>query len=338
MKKAIITGVCGQTGSYMAEFLLESGYIVYGVYRRSSSPNFERLANIMGDSRLILIEGDVCDSTFLSRLLKEIQPDEVYNFAAQSHVATSFQQPAYTWEATGISVLNLLEAVRNESPHSKVYQASSSEMFGSSYDEYINPNDYTQKIKYQDENTPFLPQSPYAIAKLAGHHLVRNYRDSYNLFICSGIAFNHESPRRGENFVTRKITKWIGSYVKSGGSSQFPKLRLGNLTAYRDWSHAKDVVVAAWLMLQRQKPDDYVIASGETRSVQDFLNTAFAIAESKFPNINFKNVVEFDQSLLRPAEVDYLMGLPDKIKGDLHWTPKYTFNDLVLDMVEFDTK
>ena len=263
MKTAIITGVTGQDGSYLAELLTANKYKVYGIYRRTSSLNFSRLYNVVKNKNFHLLEGDICDPYCVARILKAIKPDEYYNLAAQSHVATSFEQPSYTWDATAKGVLNALEAIRNESADTKFYQASSSEMFGKNYTTVYD--DFGENpLKFQNEETPFYPQSPYAIAKLAGHHLVRNYRDSYNIFACSGILFNHESERRGENFVTRKITKWLGEFIASDKDKKFPKLRLGNLDAHRDWGHAEDYVKAMWLMLQQETPHDYVLATRNT--------------------------------------------------------------------------
>jgi GDPmannose 4,6-dehydratase len=266
----------------------------------------------------------------VARIVKAIKPDEYYNLAAQSHVATSFEQPSYTWDATAKGVLNALEAIRNESADTKFYQASSSEMFGKNYTTVYD--DFGENpIKFQNEETAFYPQSPYAIAKLAGHHLVRNYRDSYNIFACSGILFNHESERRGENFVTRKITKWLGEFIASDKDKKFPKLRLGNLDAHRDWGHAQDYVKAMWLMLQQENPDDYVVATGNTYTIKEFLEAAF----SRY-DLNWEKYVVIDPKFYRPAEVEFLRGSPKKAKEKLKWSPEISFYQLVERMVEHD--
>ena len=330
MKTAIVTGITGQDGSYLAELLLANKYKVYGVYRRSSSPNFHRLHNALKYKNFHLLEGDICDPYMISRMLKDIKPDEYYNLAAQSHVATSFEQPSYTWDATAKGVLNALEAIRNESNSTKFYQASSSEMFGKNFT--VVTNDWGENpIKFQNEETPFYPQSPYAIAKLAGHHLVRNYRDSYNIFACSGILFNHESERRGENFVTRKITKWLGEFIASDKDKKFPKLRLGNLDACRDWGHAEDYVKAMWMMLQQENPDDYVVATGLTYTIKQFLEAAF----SRY-DLDWEKYVVVDPKFYRPAEVEFLRGSPKKVKEKLNWSPEISFYRLVERMVEHD--
>ena len=332
-KRAVVTGVTGQDGSYLSELLLSKKYEVIGVYRRTSQPNFSRLANCVANKRFNLIEGDLTDEGFLYRLLNDYEVDEFYNLGAQSHVKTSFEQPGTTWDITGRGVLNCLEAIRNCSTGTKFYQASSSEMFGKNYTEVPIADDIHQGLvaKYQNEDTPFIPQSPYAIAKLAGHHLVRNYRDSYNIYACSGILFNHESERRGENFVTRKITKWIGEFVASGKNKKFPKLRLGNLDARRDWGHAQDYVEAMWLMLQQSKPDDYVISTGETHTVREFLEVAFGHL-----GLEYEKFVVIDPAFYRPAEVDFLLGNSQKARKQLKWKPKVSFEDLVHRMVEND--
>ena len=332
MKKAIITGISGQDGSYLSELLLTKGYKVYGLYRRSSAPNWSRLEKVLKSPQLEMIEGDICDPFCVARLIKKIRPNEYYNLAAQSHVATSFEQPSYTWDATGSAVLYALEAIRTENPSTKFYQASSSEMFGMNYTiEYTDGPERIELGRYQNETTPFYPQSPYAIAKLAGHHLVRNYRDSYNIFGCSGILFNHESERRGENFVTRKITKWLGGFIASEKDPKYPKLRLGNLTARRDWGHAEDYVKAMWMMMQHEKPDDYVVATGETHSIKDFLDEAFRIFY-----LDWKDHVVVDPKFYRPAEVEFLLGSAKKIRNTLNWTPQVSFSNLVERMVISD--
>tara|TARA_R110001606_G_scaffold15328_1_gene63215 strand:- start:2209 stop:3327 length:1119 start_codon:yes stop_codon:yes gene_type:complete len=359
--KAIIFGITGQDGSYLAELLLKRDYDVVGVTRRVSIDTTKRIAHIL--PKIKIVEGDITDAFNINKIIEEHQPDEIYNLAAQSHVGTSFSQPSLTWDVTASGVLNILEAIRY-SPRKediKFYQASSSEMFGKNYTEIIEPIFGKSSQKYQDENTAFLPQSPYAIAKLAAHHLVRNYRDAYGIFACSGILFNHESERRGENFVTRKITKWIGEFVawmnyhninseklatvdkdevyipgrtdKSQGF-QFPKLRLGNLEARRDWGHAKDYVQAMWLMLQRQEPDDYVVATGQTHSVKEFLKVAFESVDIE----NWERYVVIDPEFYRAAEVDYLLGLPQKAKTLLGWSPKISFKQLAEAMVDHDVE
>jgi len=331
MKTAIITGITGQDGSYLADLLLANKYKIYGVYRRTSNSNFSRLTDdVINNKYFHLLEGDICDPYCVSRMLKAIKPDEYYNLAAQSHVATSFEQPSYTWDATAKGVLNALEAIRNESNATKFYQASSSEMFGKNYTTIYD--DFGENpLKFQNEETPFYPQSPYAIAKLAGHHLVRNYRDSYNIFACSGILFNHESERRGENFVTRKITKWLGEFIASEKDKKFPKLRLGNLDAHRDWGHAEDYVKAMWLMLQQENPDDYVVATGNTYTIKEFLEVAF----SRY-DLNWEKHVVIDPKFYRPAEVEFLRGSPKKVKEKLNWSPEVSFYQLVERMVEND--
>ncbi len=351
MKTAVIFGVTGQDGSYLTDLLLSEDYKVIGVARRSSVDTTERIDRHEKNNSFLLVEGDITDGFCVSDIINKYQPDEVYNLAAQSHVGTSFKQPTLTWDVTAGGCLNILEAIR-VSPRCddiKFYQASSSEMFGKNF----TVTDYG---KYQDEDTAFMPQSPYAIAKLAAHHLVRNYRDSYGIHASSGILFNHESERRGENFVTRKITKWIGSFVEwlntnnlaahqltatssenekiyaSGHQESFDKLRLGNLQARRDWGHAKDYVRAMWLMLQQEAPDDYVVATGETHSVEEFLEYAFRHARLG----DWSQYVYIDPEFFRPAEVDYLLGNPSKATAKLGWEPKIKFQELAELMTEAD--
>lgn len=319
MKTAAITGVTGQDGSYLVDFLLQKNYDkIIGLHRRSSAPNFSRLQHIK-DPRFILLEFDILDPFSCNTILKDYKPNELYNLAAQSHVGTSFKQPSLTSHVDYIGVLNLLEAIRHHSPSTKFYQASTSEMFGFNYsiDEFAN--------KYQDENTEFKPQSPYGAAKLAAHHLVRIYRESYNIFGCCGILFNHESPRRGENFVTQKIVKYIGSKIRGVNNE---KLKLGNIHAQRDWGHAADYVRAMWLMMQHTTGDDFVIATGQTHSVQEFLERAFDIV-----NFSIDTHLEIDPDLYRPCEVEYLLGNANKAKNVLGWEPEITFDYLVEDMV-----
>ena len=326
MKRALVFGITGQDGSYLAEFLLQQDYHVTGVARRVSVDTTQRLKHITSN-RLDIIEGDISDQFCVSNIIKSNVPDEIYNLAAQSHVGTSFKQPSLTWEITAGGCLNILEAIRslNLTSAIKYYQASSSEMFGRNYDSQDG-------IKYQDENTKFQPQSPYAIAKLAAHHLVDNYRNSYGLYACSGILFNHESERRGEQFVTRKITKWIGKWYNSNNKANFPALRLGNLEAHRDWGHAEDYVRAMWLMLQQSKPSDYVIATNETHSIREFLNAAF-----NYVNISdWSNLVIQDPEFYRPSEVDYLLGKATKANTMLGWRPHIPFTELVQRMVAND--
>ena len=357
MKKALITGVTGQDGSYLSELLIEKGYEVTGLVRRTSLPNYARISNILSCSSFNLVEGEISDAFSVYSIIENGQYDEVYNLAAQSHVATSFEQPSYTFDVNTSGPLNFLEAIRRYSPRTKFYQASTSEMFGKNYTEYYDNFDGRITYRYQDENTEFIPQSPYAIAKLASHHLVRLYRDSYNIFSCSGILFNHESPRRGEAFVTRKITKWIGEFMTwrnkfgnyvlpeseeriagcsydSQQTQYFPKLRLGNLDAKRDWGHAEDYVKAMWLMLQQETPDDYVIATGNTYSVKQFLNFAFKAVDID----DWQKYVVIDPEFYRPAEVDYLLGSPDKARLKLGWEPAIGLEELAKRMVENDVK
>jgi GDPmannose 4,6-dehydratase len=323
-KIAIITGITGQDGSYLAELLLDNDYTVIGCHRRNSVNNFERINHLLKTPSFHLDECDLTDPAAIHYLVNKVQPNEMYNLAAQSHVGTSFKQPSTTFEINTIGVINILEAIRQSSPATKFYQASTSEMYGENYDIDHNNN------RYQDENTNFLPQSPYGIAKLSSHRMVQVYRQAYGLFCCSGILFNHESPRRGENFVTRKITKYIGQLINNKTNAS---LKLGNLSASRDWGHSKDYVRAMWLMLQQDIPDDFVIATGETHSVYEFLKLAFERV-----NLDYRNHVEIDPDLYRPAEVEYLRGLPEKAKKELGWSHEYSFEDLVNDMVDSDCK
>jgi len=318
IKKAFITGITGQDGSYLTELLLEKGYEVHGIVRRNSilfRSRIEHLFEKYKDKKLFLYYGDLSDGTNISKLLYNIQPDEIYNLAAQSHVRISFDIPAYTADITGVGVIRLLEAIKDSGIKTKFYQASSSEMYG--------------KVSEtpQNEKTCFHPRSPYACAKVFAHHQTINYRESYGMFACSGILFNHESPRRGENFVTKKITKGVAE-IKNGLSN---KIILGNLDSKRDWGYAKEYVEAMWLMLQQDEPDDYVIATGETHTVREFLEEAFG-----FVNLNWEDYVEFDERFLRPAEVDLLVGDYSKAKEKLGWEPKVKFKELVKLMVEAD--
>ena len=314
MKKAFITGITGQDGSYLAELLLEKGYKVYGLTRRTSTQNFARISHIIHNQNLELISGDLIDQHSLTYALKDIQPDEVYNLAAQSFVKASWDQPVLTGEFTALGVTRVLEALRLACPQAKFYQASSSEMFGK-----------VQEVP-QKESTPFYPRSPYGVAKVYGHWITVNYRESFDMFAVSGILFNHESPRRGLEFVTRKIANAVAR-VKLG-KQEF--IELGNLDSKRDWGYAKDYVEAMWLMLQQDQPDDYVIATGETHSVQEFLELSCAFAGID----NWKSVYKHNPKYDRPAEVDLLIGDPSKAKEKLGWTPTVTFEGLVRLMVE----
>ena len=319
-KKALITGITGQDGSYLTELLLEKGYEVHGIIRRSSSFNTERIDHIYSDphienTRLFLHYGDLSDSSNICRIIEKVEPDEIYNLGAQSHVRVSFDTPEYTGDVVGLGTLRLLDAIKDTKINTKFYQASSSELYGK-----------VQEIP-QKETTPFYPRSPYAVAKLYSYWITVNYRESYDMFNCNGILFNHESPRRGETFVTRKITKALAKIV----AGKQDKLYLGNIDAKRDWGYAKDYVEAMWLMLQQDTPDDYVVATGETYSVKDFLTQAF-----KTVNLDWEKYVEIDSRYFRPAEVELLIGDPTKAKQKLNWTPKTSFKELVRIMVEAD--
>jgi GDPmannose 4,6-dehydratase len=321
LKKALITGITGQDGSYLAEFLLAKGYEVHGIIRRASTFNTGRIDHLYKDPHingvhLFLHYGDIADSTNLIKLLYRIQPDEIYHLAAQSHVRVSFDIPEYTADVTGLSTIRILEAIRETGLKARFYQASSSEMFGKVHE------------VPQRETTPFHPRSPYGAAKVYAHWATVNYRESYNMFASCGILFNHESPRRGETFVTRKITRAVAR-IKAGLQD---KLYLGNLDAKRDWGYAKEYVEAMWLMLQQDKPDDYVIATGETHSVEEFLVEAF-----RQVGLDWRDYVELDPKYLRPAEVDLLIGDASKAKRELGWEPRVTFNELVRLMVDADT-
>jgi GDPmannose 4,6-dehydratase len=312
-RKAFITGITGQDGSYLAELLLEKGYDVHGLVRRSSSFNTWRIDHIR--ERIALHYGDLVDQNSLVRTLESVQPDEVYNLAAQSHVKVSFEMPEYTSDVTAQGVLRVLDAVRELGLKTRVYQAGSSEMFGKVAE---TP---------QTERTPFHPRSPYGVSKVFGHWIAVNYREGYGMHVSNGILFNHEGPRRGENFVTRKITMGVAS-IKKGLSKE---LRLGNLEAKRDWGYARDYVEAMWLMLQQEQPDDYVIATGETHSVREFLEEAFA-----YVGLDWRDHVVLDPKYLRPAEVDLLLGDPSKARSVLGWKPRVSFKELVRLMVDAD--
>ena len=319
-KTALITGITGQDGSYLAEFLLSRDYVVYGLMRRSSSFNTSRIDHIYQDPhephpRLKLIYGDLNDGSSLNKILRDAQPEEIYNLGAQSHVMVSFDVPEYTGEVTGLGTARLLEAIRETKLQPKFYQASSSELYGMAQE---TP---------QKETTPFYPRSPYACAKAYAFYMVRNYREAFGLFACNGILFNHESPRRGETFVSRKITR-AATRIKVGLQE---KLFLGNLEARRDWGYAPEYVEAMWLMLQQERPDDYVIATGETHSVKEFVEATFGLL-----GLDWQKHVELDPRYLRPTEVDLLLGDYSKAKRDLKWQPKVNFKDLVRLMVEAD--
>jgi GDPmannose 4,6-dehydratase len=316
MPKALITGITGQDGSYLAEFLLEKGYEVHGVVRRSSSFNTWRIDHLPRGDRLSLHYADLNDVSSLLETVRKVRPDEVYNLAAQSHVRVSFDMPEYTAEATGLGCLRLLEALRSEGlKDTRFYQASSSELYGKVH------------AVPQNEDTPFHPRSPYAVAKAFAHYTTQNFREAYGMFAVSGILFNHESPRRGENFVTRKITRAVGR-IKLGLQDT---LTLGNLDAKRDWGYAKDYVEAMWLMLQAKEPRDYVVATGETHSVREFLDEAFGYA-----GLDWKLHVKQDERFFRPSEVDLLLGDASRAKAELGWAPRTSFRELVRIMVDAD--
>jgi GDPmannose 4,6-dehydratase len=319
-KKALITGITGQDGSYLAELLLQKGYEVHGIIRRSSSFNTERLDAIYRDrhekgAKFFLHYGDLSDPSSMIKILGETQPEEIYNLAAQSHVRVSFDIPEYTGDVTGLGTIRILDAMRQVTPKARFYQASSSEMYG-----------LVQEVP-QKETTPFYPRSPYAAAKVYSYWITVNYRESYGLHASNGILFNHESPRRGETFVTRKITRAVAR-IQAGLQE---KLFLGNLESKRDWGYAPEYVEGMWRMLQQEKPDDYVLATGETHSVQEFVEVAFARAK-----LDWKNHVAFDERYLRPAEVDLLIGDASKAKKQLGWVPKVKFKELTEIMVDAD--
>jgi GDPmannose 4,6-dehydratase len=320
-KKALIFGITGQDGSYLTELLLEKGYEVHGAIRRSSSFNTKRIDSVYKDPhekgvKLFLHYGDLTDSSSIQKILEKVQPDEIYNLGAQSHVKVSFEIPEYTGDTTGLGTLRILEGLRETGfSQCKFYQAGSSEMFG-----------LVQEVP-QKETTPFYPRSPYGAAKVYSHWITTNYREAYGLFACNGILFNHESPRRGETFVTRKISRGVAA-IKLGLQNS---LFLGNLDAKRDWGFAKDYVEAMWLMLQQKKPDDYVVATGETHSVKEFVQEAFALVD-----LNWEKYVKIDEKYFRPTEVDLLIGDATKARNQLGWEPKVRFKELVKLMVEAD--
>ena len=321
-KRALITGITGQDGSFLTEFLLDKGYEVFGIVRRSSSFNTERIDHLYQDphvpeTRLRMFYGDLNDSSSLNTILRRVQPDEIYNLGAQSHVRVSFDVPEYTGEVTGLGTVRLLEAIREVGILPKFYQASSSELYGKVLE---TP---------QTETTPFYPRSPYGCAKAYSYYITVNYRESYNMFACNGILFNHESERRGETFVSRKITR-AATRIKLGLQS---KLYLGNLDARRDWGYARDYVEAMWLMLQAEEPDVYVIATGETHSIKEFLDLSFGMLD-----LDWKQYVEIDPRYYRPTEVDLLLGNAAKARERLGWEPKVAFPELVKIMVDNDLK
>lgn len=339
MKKALITGITGQDGSYLAEFLLAKGYEVHGLIRRASTFNTERIDHLYKDPhvqnvRLFLHYGDLSDSSNISRLLENIQPEEIYHLGAQSHVRVSFDMPEYTGDVTGLGTLRILDAIREAGIKTRFYQASSSEMFG-----------LVQEVP-QKETTPFYPRSPYGCAKVYAYWITKNYRESYGLFACNGILFNHESPRRGETFVTRKITRGLSRII----CRLDDKLYLGNLDAKRDWGYAKDYVEGMWLMLQQETPDDYILATNETHTVREFIEEACrligmeliwegsGVDEKGIDKKSGKTIIEIDPKYFRPAEVDILIGDNSKAKSVLGWIPKTTFKELVKLMIEADMK
>ena len=333
MKKAFITGVCGQDGSYLTELLLEKNYEVHAIIRRSSIFNTHRIDHLRRNENFFQYYGDLTDSSNLNRLLKTIKPTEIYNLAAQSHVGVSFDVPEYTADVAGLGTLRLLEAIRDSNLDCKFYQAGSSEMFGGKIDTIP-----------QNENTKFTPRSPYGVAKLYSHWITVNYREAYDLFACNGILFNHESPRRGENFVTRKITRAVAAIIF--GKQEF--LELGNLDAKRDWGHAKEYVKAQWMMLQQEQPDDYVIATGKCYSIREFAIKAFeyvgieivwkgnGLNEVGIDKKTNKTLIKINKNFYRPTEVDLLLGDATKAKEKLGWKPRYTIDDLIAEMMEYD--
>jgi len=339
MKKALITGITGQDGSYLAEFLIKKGYEVHGIKRRTSLINTDRIDHLYQaphetDRKFILHHGDLTDSTSLIRIIQEVQPDEIYNLAAQSHVAVSFEEPEYTANSDALGALRILEAIRilKLEKKTKYYQASTSELYGA------------VRETPQNEKTPFYPRSPYGVAKLYAYWITINYREAYSIYACNGILFNHESPVRGETFVTRKITRALAR-IKLGIEES---LHLGNLNSLRDWGHAKDFVEAQWLMLQQQKPDDYVIATGKQKSVRDFIEEASKNLDMKIVwkgkdldevgLVNGKEIIKVDPRYFRPTEVETLLGDASKAKEKLNWAPKISFEELVKEMIDEDLK
>jgi len=346
-KKCLITGISGQDGAYLAKLLLDKGYEVYGAERRSASSEHWRLKELGILDKIQMVPFELLEQSNIIKTLENIMPDEIYNLAAMSFVGTSFNQPLYTCDVNGLGVVRLLEAIKMVCPKSKFYQASTSEMFGSSY--FIGES-YGERYYYQNEATPFHPRSPYGCAKLLAHSMVVNYREAYGMFACSGILFNHESPFRGDEFVTKKITNALMKIDKalSSGSEDFAVLELGNMNARRDWGHAEDYVYGMWLMMQQEKPDDYVLATGETKSIRDFVNTVakllkwpirwegtgtdekvFLVRENKEDLLIIKTSLDF----YRPSDVEYLCGIAYKAKESLGWSPKYSFEELVSSML-----
>ena len=339
MKKALITGITGQDGSYLAELLLEKGYEVHGIIRRASSFNTGRIDHLykdphVNDIKMFLHYGDLTDSSGISRLIEKIQPDEIYNLAAQSHVGVSFESPEYTADVTGLGTLRLLDAIKDARVDTKFYQASTSELFG------------LIQEPVQNEETPFYPRSPYGVAKLYSFWITKNYRESYDMYACNGILFNHESPRRGETFVTKKITRGLARILAGKDDC----LYLGNMDAKRDWGYAKDYVEGMWRMLQQDSPDDFVLATGETHSVREFVEESCKVAgvdlkwqgegekETGIDKNTGKTIIKIDQRYFRPAEVELLLGDPSKAKKELGWEPTTTFKELVKIMMEDDLK
>jgi GDPmannose 4,6-dehydratase len=333
MKKAFITGVTGQDGSYLVELLLDKGYEVHAIFRRASVFTTQRIEHIFEHKNMFTYHGDLIDSSNLHRLLMKIEPDEIYNLGAQSHVAVSFEVPEYTADVVGLGAIRILDAVRDLGPNCKYYQASTSELFGG-----------IPGTEPQSETTPFYPKSPYGAAKLYAYWVTVNYRESYNLFACNGILFNHESPRRGETFVTKKVTQAVARIYQG----RQKVLKLGNIDAKRDWGHAKDFVYAQWLILQQDKPQDYVIATGETHTVREFVELAFkevdieiewqgtGVKEKGIDSNTGKILVEIDEKYFRPTEVELLLGDPSKAEKELGWKRQISFKELVSGMVKYD--
>lgn len=352
-KTALVTGATGMDGSYLLELLLDKGYKIYGLMRRSSVDTTERIRHLIDNPNLEIITGDITDSCLMYKLVSDIKPDEVYNLAAMSHVGVSFSNPVSTFEIDTLGCLYLLEAIRLYSPNTKIVQASTSELFGSNYDKITFGNEI---IKFQNEKTHFEPNSPYAVAKLAAHNLIRVYRDSYKIHANASIAFNHEGSRRTPTFVTRKITRYVAALynylnvpnhhhtelqifkermeVSTNTFNEVPKLRLGNIYSSRDWSHAKDIVYGQWLMLQQEKPDDFVFASEEAHTVEEFLKKSFKYVGIK----DYKKYIEIDENLFRPNEVEYLRGDASKAQKVLGWKPSVSFDDLIEEMIDYDVK
>lgn len=343
-KVSMLTGAEGQDSSWLADFLLQKDYKVYAVKRRSSTDNPWRIEHLLNNPDYVLLEGELTDACSINNLIGKIKPDELYNCGAMSMVATSFEQPAYTFDVNARGVIYILEAIRNLSPKTKLYQCSTSEMFGSNYTEENGE-------RFQDERTPYMANSPYALSKLAAHYSIDLYRKSYGLFCCAGIIFNHGGCRRSEEFVTRKVTKWIGELMKWCGNESppfslynfsdeyihysgrtFPKLRLGNLDTYRDFSDARDVVRAMWIMLQRDKPEDFVIGSGITRSIREFCSSAFDVVGIQ----DWEKFVYIDPQFFRPCDVEFLRAKTTKANKELGWYPEISFEQMVKEMVEAD--